>query len=76
VVDRYRLERKGVVTWLSTHDLSEAIDLLTRRCPGVPGTAIDALTQWARSAERAVLTRGVLLEESDADVDVKANSAG
>jgi hypothetical protein len=74
VVDRYRLERKGVVTWLSTHDLSEAIDLLTRRCPGVPGTAIDALTQWARSAERAVLTRGVLLEESDADV--KANSAG
>ncbi|MFT6161155.1 MAG: hypothetical protein ACJA00_003749, partial [Myxococcota bacterium] len=51
-------------------------DLLTRRCPGVPGTAIDALTQWARSAERAVLTRGVLLEESDADVDVKANSAG
>lgn len=62
VVDRYRLTRKGLVTWLSTHALSEALDLLKRRCPGVPDTAIDALTQWARGAERVVLTRGVLLD--------------
>lgn len=72
VVDRYRLERKGLVTWLSTHELSEAIGLLQRRCPGVPGTAIDALTQWARSAERAVLTRGVLMEVADGTVEAKS----
>ncbi len=75
VVDRYRLERKGLVTWLSTHELSEAIGLLQRRCPGVPHTAIDALTQWARSAERVVLTRGVLLDEADDGDEMSSRSS-
>jgi len=62
VVDRYRLERSGLVAWLSTHDLDEALDLLRRRCPALPVTVVDTLTEWTRSAMRVVLTRGVLIE--------------
>jgi hypothetical protein len=62
VVDRYRLERSGVETWLSSHDIEEAIDLLRRRAPAVPGTVEETLRSWATSASRLVLTRGVLLE--------------
>lgn len=61
VVDRYRLERKGLETWLSTHDLDEALEVLRRRCPALPATVEDTLASWARSAMRVVLTRGVLL---------------
>lgn len=64
VVDRYRLDRKGVQAWLSTHALDEALDLLRRRGPAVPATVVDTLTAWARSAERVVLVRGVLLEDA------------
>lgn len=61
VVDRYKLERASLAKWLATHDLDEAIDLLERRCPGVPGSVRDTLREWARSATRYVLTRGVLV---------------
>lgn len=61
VVDRYRLERAGIESWLQFHDLDEAIALLRRRCPAVPPTAIETLTEWARSASRVILTRGILL---------------
>lgn len=63
VVDRYRLEREGLVTWLSTHDVSEALALLARRCPGLPKTVTETLEAWAGSAQRVVLTRGVLVED-------------
>lgn len=62
VVDRYRLSREGVMSWLSTHRIQEALELLARRSPGVPVTVTEALTTWADSAERLVLTRGVLLD--------------
>jgi hypothetical protein len=62
VVDRYRLEREGLVTWLSTHDVEEALELLRRRCPALPTTVVEALRSWARSAEQVVLTRGVLVD--------------
>lgn len=62
VVDRYRLERKNLETWLSTHDVEEALALLRRRCPGVPATVEDTLRTWASSALRVVLVRGVVLE--------------
>lgn len=67
VVDRYRLDRKGLQSWLATHDLEEALDLLRRRGPAVPATVVDTLTAWARSAERVVLVRGVLLGEAAGD---------
>ncbi len=63
VVDRYRLGRRGLAAWLRTHELDEALALLERRCPGVPVTVRETLTQWARSVTRVVLTRGVLLSE-------------
>ena len=62
VVDRYRIERKGLETWLSTHELVEALNLLHRRCPSVPKSVEDTLRTWARSALRVVLTRGVVIE--------------
>ncbi len=62
VVDRYRLERVGLAAWLATHELSEAIDLLTERAPGLPNTVRQTLEAWAADATRVVLTRGVLLE--------------
>jgi hypothetical protein len=62
VVDRYRLERRGLETWLATHELDEALALLQRRCPAVPRAVHDTLTSWARAATRIVLVRGILLE--------------
>ena len=62
VVDRYRLDRAGLLGWLSTHDVEEALDLLARRSPAVPPTVTDSLRTWAASAQRLVLTRGVLRE--------------
>ncbi|MEL6346374.1 MAG: hypothetical protein AAFV53_24900 [Myxococcota bacterium] len=61
VVNRYALDREGLAAWLAGHDLSEAIDLLKRRCPGVPSVVIDTLEGWARAAAQIVITRGVLL---------------
>jgi hypothetical protein len=60
-VDRYRLERAGLATWLSTHELADALDLLRRRCPALPRTLMETLEVWERSATRVVLTRGVLV---------------
>jgi hypothetical protein len=61
VVDRYRLEREGLAQWLSTHDLSEALELLARRCPAVPDTVENTLRAWEAAATRAVLTHGVIV---------------
>ena len=61
VVDRYRLTRLGLHRWLANHDVDEALELLRRRCPGVPGGVEDTLRVWAEAATRVVLTRGVLL---------------
>ena len=61
VVDRYRLDRTGLTGWLATHEVDEALELLARRSPGVPATVVDTLRAWATSAERVVLTRGVVL---------------
>ena len=61
VTDRLRLEEAGLRRWLSTHDLTEVIQMLRRRAPGLPANVIDTLQAWDRSARRAVLTRGVLL---------------
>jgi hypothetical protein len=61
VVDRYRLEREGLAQWLSTHELQEALDLLSRRCAAVPETVVDTLRAWEAAATRAVLTHGVIV---------------
>ncbi|MEQ1507921.1 MAG: hypothetical protein ABMB14_37175, partial [Myxococcota bacterium] len=58
VVDRYRLVREGLESWLRFHGVDEAVALLGRRCPAVPRTAVDTLEAWARSASRVVVTRG------------------
>jgi hypothetical protein len=58
VVDTYVLDRKGLVRWLRSHEVDEALALLSRRCPGLPGTVSDTLRDWARSAERVVLRVG------------------
>jgi len=62
-VDRYRLEREALATWLSTHDVDEALALLRRRSPGVPRTVVETLTTWAASAQRIVLWRGIVLDD-------------
>ncbi len=62
VVDRYRLDRGGVRDWLTTRTIDEALALLEARSPGVPEPVRTALRGWAASAERVVLTRGVLLD--------------
>ncbi len=62
VVDRYRLEREGLATWLTTHELDEALALLRRRCPAVPDGVVATLASWAQAVSRVVLTRGVLLD--------------
>jgi hypothetical protein len=74
VVDRYKLERRGVTTWLATHDLEDALALLARRCPAVPSTVVEALSSWAQSALRVVLTRGVLLDDPLEVADASASS--
>lgn len=61
VVDRYRLERAGVEAWLTTHRIDDALALLRRRAHAVPPTVEETLRGWARSAERVVLVRGVLV---------------
>ncbi|MEQ1565664.1 MAG: hypothetical protein ABMA64_08505 [Myxococcota bacterium] len=58
VVDRYKLERKGLVRWLRYHSVDEALDLLRRRSPGLPVSAAQTLESWARAADRVVLLRG------------------
>lgn len=63
VVDRYRLERQGLLSWLVEHELDEALALLQRRASAVPASVVEALTSWTRSAERVVLTRGVILAD-------------
>ncbi len=62
VVDRYRLERAGLEQWLATHELEEAMAFLERRCAAVPATVRDTLEAWGHSAQRVVLTRGVVVE--------------
>lgn len=58
VVDTYALDRKGLERWLASHAVEEALELLARRCPGLPSTVAATLTDWARSAERVVLWVG------------------
>lgn len=62
VVDRYRLERDGLAHWLVHHELPEALALLRRRSPAVPVSVVETLEDWARSFQRVVLIRGVLIE--------------
>lgn len=63
VVDRYALDREGLLAWLAGHDLDEAIALLQRRCPGVPNVVVETLRGWERAATQVVVTHGVLLED-------------
>lgn len=63
VVDRYALEREGLETWLSTHELDQALGLLERRCPSVPPSVRETLQEWHRAATAVVLTRGVILDD-------------
>ncbi|MCA9492908.1 MAG: hypothetical protein KC621_23410 [Myxococcales bacterium] len=62
VVDRYKLDRKGLERWLAVHDVDEAAALLRRRCAGLPAGVEQALRAWANSATRIVLLRGEVLE--------------
>lgn len=62
VVDRYRLQRAGLRQWLASHDLEQALELLSRRAPGLPAGVVDTLESWARSELRVSLVRGVLIE--------------
>jgi hypothetical protein len=61
-VDRFKLSREALRTWLSTHDVEEALALLRRRCPRVPELAEETLRMWAEAACRFTLTRGVVIE--------------
>ena len=65
VVDVYQLERAGLEAWLAHHDIDEALDLLGRRCPAVPSSVRQTLTDWARSAQRVTLTYGGVVSASD-----------
>ena len=60
VVDRYRLEKDDLVAWLATHELADAVALLERRAPALPGVVRDTLEAWNRSATRIVLTVGLV----------------
>ncbi len=60
VVDRYKLDRKSLVAWLAAHDVDEAVELLRRRCAGLPPTVEATLRAWARSAARVSLLRGLV----------------
>lgn len=62
VVDRYRLDRRGVAQWLATHEIDEALGLLDRRARAVPSTVRESLRAWADGALRLVLTHGVVLD--------------
>lgn len=63
VVDTYALDRKGLERWLASHEVDEALELLARRCPGLPSTVRQTLEDWARSAERVVLRVGAAVSE-------------
>jgi len=60
-VDRYRIERPLMTTWMSTHDEDEMMALLARRAPGLPPSVPITLRSWGEAAMRVVLTRGVLV---------------
>lgn len=60
VVDRFRIEKARVRQWLAEHEIDEALALLRDSAQALPVTVEDALSTWARSAERIVLVRGVL----------------
>ena len=45
---------------LATHELADAVALLERRAPALPGVVRDTLEAWNRSATRIVLTVGVV----------------
>ncbi|MEC7949360.1 MAG: hypothetical protein VX265_17465, partial [Myxococcota bacterium] len=62
VTDRLRIEQDGLRRWLSTHDLDEVLEMLSRRAPGLPAGVVDTLQAWDRSARRVVLTHGVLVD--------------
>ena len=69
VVDRYILDQDGLSAWLSGHDLSEALDLLRRRSPGVPLVVEETLLGWERVALQVVITHGVLLPVQQVTAD-------
>ncbi|MBA2320468.1 MAG: hypothetical protein H0V89_04870, partial [Deltaproteobacteria bacterium] len=60
-VDRYRIERAALATWMSTHDEEEMVALLARRAGNLPPRVSETLRTWGAAARRIVLTRGVLL---------------
>ena len=64
-VDRYRLERGALATWLETHELDEALGWLKRRAPALPAGVQDTLRSWARSATRLVWWDGILEEDPE-----------
>ncbi len=63
VVDRFRIEKARVRQWLVDHAIDEAFAVLRRSAQALPTTVEDTLSAWARSAERIVLVRGVLVDE-------------
>ncbi len=63
VVDHYQIQQEALVKWLQTHEVDEAIGILRKRAAGVPLTVVETLTEWARSATRVILVRGVLLTD-------------
>ncbi len=74
VVDRYRLDRAGLVEWLSTHELDEAEALLRRRCSAVPATVLDTLQAWGKAAMRVVLVRGVIVTDEPGSTEPTESS--
>ena len=62
VVDRFKLDKKGLEIWLASQSVDEAVALLRRRAPGVPRSVEETLRAWATSLSRVTLTRGVVLE--------------
>ncbi len=67
VVERYRLDKSTLASWLRAGSLEGALDLLARHTPAVPVTVTETLTSWSRSVERVVLTHGVLLDALPGD---------
>lgn len=56
VVDRLRLDRRGLALWLEGHDVDEALALLRRLTPGVPPTLEETVRAWADWITRIVLS--------------------
>lgn len=63
IVDRFVLEREALVSWLSTHELDEAIGILQRRCPAIPSSVAQTLESWERAARVLTVTHGVVLDD-------------